>query len=381
MAYGGPALYKRGGKWWARINGKRVSTKQSSRKLAEITAIEMAKRAADPAYRASTATGLGDALRRWLDDRRVAGRSDATISYYRTKAGALVGVLGVDTPLAGLTREALRGYVARREAEGAAPHTVHKELGALRSCLRWARAEGLYSGDPAAVLPSGYSPRYEPRRTYLTPEQVWVLVHDLDPDRGAHVAWLAGTACRWGESKRAMPGDADLIGRTARVRGTKTKRARQTDRIPILAPALPLVAWAVERAPRSTASGGMFSRWPNVLRDLRRACERAGLPRVTPNDLRRCLPSWCRQAGAPLDLVADVLRHVDTRMVREVYGVSEPEATGAALDRFFAPAAVPNLYRRRQNLWRRWRRWRARRQLKQAALWWADGDSNPGPTD
>lgn len=363
MGYAGPALYKRGGKWWCRIGGKRISTRQANRRAAEIAAVELAKRAADPAYRASTATGLGDALRQWLDDRRVAGRASATLGYYRTKAGALVGVLGADTPLASLTRATLRAYVERREAEGAAPHTVHKELGALRSCLRWARAEGLYGADPAAVLPSGYSPRYQPRRTYLTPDQAWTLVHQVDPERGAHVAWLVGTACRWGESLRAERDDVDMARRVVRLRGTKTAKAAAT--VPVLAPALPFVRWALKRAPGE--SGRLFARWPNCRRDLRRGCLRAGLPTVTPNDLRRSLPSWCRQAGAPLDLVADVLRHVDTKMVREVYGVAEPEATGAALDRFFAPATVPALYRSRRMGWRLWRRWRRKTRLKQAA--------------
>lgn len=364
MSYQGPKLYKRGNVWWARVGGKRVSTGARDRRAAELSARNLERRAADPTYRAASETTLGEALRRWLGDRRVAGRSDATLAYYRGKAGPLVRLLGSETPLARLTREAVRGYVAAREAEGAKPHTVHKELGALRSCLRWARAEGLWAGEPAALLPSGYSPRYAPRRAYLTPDQAWALVYHLEPERGAHVAWLVGTACRWGESVRAERGDVDQHAKTVRVRGTKTACSAAT--VPIVSVAEPFVRWALERAPGGEV-GRLFAPWGNRLRDLARACERAGVPTVTPNDLRRSLPSWCRQAGAPLDLVADVLRHTDATMARRVYGVPDPVATGAAIDRHFeASGGVPKPYRRRRVGWRLWRRWRARIRLKQA---------------
>jgi hypothetical protein len=40
----------------------------------------------------------------------------------------------------------------------------------------------------------------------------------------------------------------------------------------------------------------------------------------SPNDLRRTCATWLRQDGAPPDLIAPVMGHVDTRMVERVYG-------------------------------------------------------------
>ncbi len=82
------------------------------------------------------------------------------------------------------------------------------------------------------------------------------------------------------------------------------------------------------------ATGGpMFERWSNVGRDLPAACRRAGIERLTPNDLRRTCSTWLHVAGAEIGDVAGVLRHADTRMVERVYGRRAPDAIGASLRR------------------------------------------------
>jgi hypothetical protein len=45
--------------------------------------------------------------------------------------------------------------------------------------------------------------------------------------------------------------------------------------------------------------GPVVERWCNVRRDLEQACLRAGVPRVTPNDLRRTFASWLKQRDEP----------------------------------------------------------------------------------
>jgi hypothetical protein len=57
-----------------------------------------------------------------------------------------------------------------------------------------------------------------------------------------------------------------------------------------------------------------------VRRDLHAACERAKVPPVSPNDLRRTCATWLRAQRAPPHLIAPVLGHVDSRMVERVYG-------------------------------------------------------------
>jgi hypothetical protein len=84
--------------------------------------------------------------------------------------------------------------------------------------------------------------------------------------------------------------------------------------------------------------------------DLARASKTAGIPRVTPNDLRRTFASWLIEAGVTREEVAKMLGHSGTAMVFRVYGRADPEKEGesirrrlAAIPPTMAPAVVPGL--------------------------------------
>ena len=135
---------------------------------------------------------------------------------------------------------------------------------------------------------------------------------------------------------RARREDVRLDDGRVHLRGTKTARALRD--VPVTALARPLLERALRDAdgPRG---GPLFSPWQNVLRDLARACGRCKpkLAPVTPNDLRRTHAGWLRSRGVDAETVADVLGHVDAKMVRQVYGKLTADelgaVIGAALDR------------------------------------------------
>jgi len=66
-------------------------------------------------------------------------------------------------------------------------------------------------------------------------------------------------------------------------------------------------------------------------RDLPAAAKRAGVPRVTANDLRRTFASWLVQAGVSLYVVSRLLGHKSTRMVELVYGQLDDATLAAAI--------------------------------------------------
>lgn len=80
-------------------------------------------------------------------------------------------------------------------------------------------------------------------------------------------------------------------------------------------------------------TGPVIEPWSNVRRDLARAAARAGVPRVTPNDLRRTFSSWLVQGGTPLLVVSRLLGHSSTRMVDLVYGQLDEATLHAAIGR------------------------------------------------
>ena len=63
----------------------------------------------------------------------------------------------------------------------------------------------------------------------------------------------------------------------------------------------------------------LFAAGSNFRRDLDEACTRAGVEHCSPNDLRRTAATWLRIAGAPLELIAPMMGHADTRMLERVY--------------------------------------------------------------
>lgn len=321
-------LYKRGDVWWCSfyVDGERQQkyTRCRDHKAAETAARQWERAGADPNHAAQDATSLSDALEMMIDDRteKVAvGRgSAATVGFYQQKSGHLVRLLGQTLSLSRLAplngARLVDEYVSARRAEGASEATIAKELVTLRTSLKLARRRGLWRGEPAEVLPVGFAPDYKPRSRSLTPEELTKLMAQLLPDYAARVAFIVATSACWSESCRATREDVSASLRDVVVRGTK--RASRFRTVPIVSDhQRSLLEYAMTHAQGVET---LFLFWGNVNRDLKAACERAGTPRCSPNDLRRTCATWLRASGAPPELIAPVLGHVDSRMVERVYG-------------------------------------------------------------
>lgn len=323
------------GNWVHRSTGKR------DKKAAELVAIEYERAASDPTHAAAQKTTVASALEQLLKTRRNAGRAAATIECYAQKAGHFLRIWGDDFRLVQVDARAVDQYIDKRLGEGTHRSTIGKELTVLRGALKGAKRRGEFPGDIAAIMPEQWSTGAKPKERYLTVAEMQRLLPELLPDRGAHVAWIIATGARWSESKRARAADIDLVRGEVFLRGSKTDQSRR--RIPVIDPGPELVEAGVI-AParallqhalsiRSGITGPMFRPWGNVRHDLADACKRAGIARVTPNDLRRTMPMWLRKAGVEPHLIGAFLGHADSRMVERVYGRIPADALGEAIQR------------------------------------------------
>ncbi len=321
-------LYKRGEVWWGTYyeNGDRVrrSTNCHDKKAAEALVRQWERDAADPDHAAANATTVEAALAMMVaerDERARSGRGSAeTVRFYRQKAGHLIRVLGGTTPLAKLLPPAgarvVDAFISTRRAEGAHETTIAKELVTLRTALKLARRRGLWMADPAAVLPIGFAPEYKPRERWLAPEELQKLLAKLTPDHAARVAFIVATSACWGETERARREDVAPDKSSVFIRGTK--RATRLRSVPVAAEfQRELLDYALKYA--EGMDGNLFSPWGKVNRDLRLGCTKASIDRCSPNDLRRTHATWMRMAGVPLDLIAPVMGHKDSRMLERVY--------------------------------------------------------------
>jgi integrase len=77
-------------------------------------------------------------------------------------------------------------------------------------------------------------------------------------------------------------------------------------------------SWIDERLVFTSPTGNVLSP-PNVRRQLTAICERAGVSKVKPNELRHSCASLLSNIGVPNESIADLLGHTTTRMVDTTY--------------------------------------------------------------
>jgi integrase len=234
-----------------------------------------------------------------------------TISFYRIKAGHLIRLLGADLLLENLTSNLVRDFIRKRQDEGAKDMTVVKEVITLRRAVKLAHEAGHFNANPKDVIPR-FRVRYQPRERWLTPEELRKLLRKLRIDRRLWVMIATFSGARFSEVERLRWEHVDLERGWVLLPGTKTAKSRR--RVPLAA------ELATVLKSQNNKGEHVVRSWPNVVRDLACACRRAGIPKVSPNDLRRTFASWLKQAGTDSLVVAKLLGHSTTRMVELVYG-------------------------------------------------------------
>jgi integrase len=290
--------------------------------------------------RAPQKTEALDVALSYFIDVTCAAKPAATVRCYRQKAGHLSRLLG-DLLLDSLSRENVERFIAIRLGEDAAKHTIHKELVVLRGALKAAEARDRFHHGVHNVVPR-FDAEYEPRRTYLTPEQFMRLTENLLRPIGTgaseaqrtrwearrvrrtfYVLFMALASERLGEVEQMDWRNVDLHRNVIVVPDGKTG-----SRVVRIHPVLRL--W-IERYQQE--AGPITEGWTNIGRDLPAACARAGVPRCTANDLRRTFASWLVQSGETLYVVSKLLGHKSTRMVELVYGQLDEATLSRAIDR------------------------------------------------
>ena len=180
------------------------------------------------------------------------------------------------------------------------------------------------------------------RRAFTEPE-----VHRLFSDTAASDAaditdlmhFLFGTGARIREALEGVSwDDVDLVGRTVRVRGTKTASA---DRI--LSLSTELAERLAQRGHTWGTVGLVFgtTRFDtllgrprevhNVLRGIRAALNEAGLSWAGSHTFRRTVASWMDASSAPLAEIANQLGHADVNTTAGYLGRRQTPTRAAAV--------------------------------------------------
>ena len=321
-------LYKRGPVWWVVYTQEHVtcrkSTKCRDREAAALFLKRLERQHADPDHAAANQATVESAAGRFLRELKSEDASAGTVNMYLCKVGHVVRLLG-SVRLAELTHERVKGFVDAREDEGAVPHTVHRELTALRRILKSAARAREFGRDVASVIPR-YAARYVPRTRHLEQAEFASIGPHLDASRYAMLGFILATGCRWGEAVRAQR--ADVGATKVALRGTKTVRAKRE--VPIVDLLRPLIDAALAHGDGKAPL--LFRPWGNVLRDVALACRKAGCEPFTPNDLRRTCrdvasSSWRLDGGG-----GEVPRARLPAMLYRVYGQLSADDLGSLIN-------------------------------------------------
>jgi integrase len=334
-------LYWRGSTIWARVLGPagriiRQTTKCRDEAAAVAKANEFERVASDPSYAAAQATTLEAAVTAYVADKKRRGAADATLKIAAVKAGHFIRIWGPDLPMLRVTSKLVADYIDKRLGEGVKRHTVYLELGHLRQTLKIATHLGTFHTPIERVLPPYFTSGHRPKDRWPTPEELTKLVSHLSKHRAAHVLYFAATGARLGEAARARRGDTDFARRLVHLRGTKTEKA--DDDVPITVVNEAMLRWSLDHAP---GKGLLFKPWGKLHRDLAAACVRAGIRKVTPNDLRRAFAKYHRLAGVDVTTVSKMLRHTTDKLAQTTYAkVSGNEVGDLASKQILSPFAL-----------------------------------------
>lgn len=319
-------FYWRGPVIWTRdpVTGKRTSTGCTDPAAAELWRARRERIAADPVHAAASSATVG----RWCQRVMVikaAEKSEGTQEMYAVKLGHIARVFGADSPMTvfnspeGAVR--VDAYIAQRLREGVKKNTIARELTALRQLLKYAKRAGEFGGDIQAIMPVGFSSEYVPVERTLNLDDLPKLFAALRNDKErAWVCMALAFAADKADVHRMRQDDYDPETGLFHVRGTKT-RVRDAW-LPVLPQFRELFEYGFAHLPLD---------WHRSSKGVGEACARAGIPHLSPKDLRRTTITWMAENGVAQEMASRFARHVGDQMVRKVYAQVKPRALGSLI--------------------------------------------------
>lgn len=332
--------------WWTRIGGKRVTTGQADLAAAKIWKRAEMRKAADPRLAASEGARIDDACNELIRELRRRGRSPATGKRALQKLTNVRDVFAEQGRhfLADIDARAVNEYIDARLTHYAGHKkttvsrlTIRDELAFLRQVLKLARRHGTYALHPEDVLPLSFDTGHKPKKDWVRREDMETLLSHVEPRHAAHLLFFVCTGGRFADAYRSRREDWDLKKMRVLVRGSKTDGSYRTNPItPFLKP------WATRLLRDAEGEDLLFTPWPNLLRDLKLACDRAGIPRVSTNGLRRTFGKWHRLEGYSLDDISKLFGHTTAKLVRDVYADVDGDELAEAMEASRKPRRYKN---------------------------------------
>lgn len=329
------------------------TTKREAEQFA--ATVEVSKMRGEYIAPADTLARIGELGRTWLRQQTHLKPSTArtTEMAWRVHVEPRWGI----APLAEIRHSDIQTWVAELSDQRGAT-TVIRAFGVLAAILDTAVRDHRLASNPARGVKLPRKVRRE--HTYLTHEQVHALADAAGPN-GPMVLLLAYCGLRWGEAAGLRVRDCNLaqrriaiihnaveVGSKVIVGTPKTHRRRT----------VPLPRFVIDRLAQQCAGKepddllfpGPTGEYMRPSRGtggwFENARKRAGLPRLTPHDLRHTAASLSVSAGANVKAVQKMLGHSSAAMTLDVYADlfdDDLDAVAIALDQAVTSESVGRL--------------------------------------
>ena len=266
-------------------------------------------------------TSLKEALERYSREvssrKKTANREIYTIRWWQTSA------LGPRS-LASIRGKDIMAVLAAKEAEGAAPHTIHLYLALLSHLFTVARRawgmEGL--SNPTEFVRKPKLPQGRDRRL-IDDEQIRLLnaAQAYGGEIGAIITWAIETAMRRGEIAAMRWEHLDRKDRVLLIPETKNGTPRQ---VPLSTVALEIL----DGLPRRTDGRIWGMRPDSISQAFERVCQAAGIEGLTFHDLRHEATSRLFEKGLNPMEVAAITGHKTLQMLKRYTHLKAKDLVG-----------------------------------------------------
>jgi integrase len=254
----------------------------------------------------------------WLERRTIKASTRRKYAYSLRHIERRLGSYYVDA----LAPSDVAQYIAQRLADGAAGNTVLNELRLLRVIAKDSVAEGLADRYWCERVKAPKVTSFgDENPNLLKPQQAELVLRHIPPRWLGLVSFLLTTGCRIGEATALRWEDVDVDAGIARIkrgnfRGEETsvKTDGSNRAVPVLPELVRLWGLRRDRGLVFPTRRGTMHRGSPLRRVLDRACELAGVPRITQHGTRRTFNNEGRQL-ASREVLKATTGHVTDEMV------------------------------------------------------------------
>jgi len=257
---------------------------------------------------------ISDYINEWYSEQKLKGLVETTIYNYRQKVEALLGEYARPAEID------IKRYLAKKQEFGACSGTIANYVKAYRSFFGYLYERGLYQFDPPCLkLPKV---RHKERRVPSDEDVAKLLSVVQKPEEKVALLLLVDTGIRVTELATTKLKNIDLDDMSILING----KGGKTRTVYLSGATIEHLRDYVQTLhgeylfPSTKADAkGEYRNRTYFEKRLRELCDRVGIERITPHQLRHYFATYTLSHGGDIKAVSEMLGHTDVGVTLKIY--------------------------------------------------------------